>query len=104
MQKEIEALLEAIKASYEEWQGRNGSDEIKAEMVARFNEKIGFTLGKKFVKIVTGGSVWGFIVLFDDGKFKKGDILKAASWNAPAKNFARGNILEGGYKVCWTGA
>ena len=37
-------------------------------------------------------------------KFKKGDILKAAGWNAPARNAARGNILDGGYAINWTGA
>jgi hypothetical protein len=34
---------------------------------------------------------------------KKGDILKAASWNMPAQNAARGNIF-GDYIVRWTGA
>ena len=33
---------------------------------------------------------------------KRGDILKAASWNAPATNKARGNIFEE-YTVQWTG-
>ena len=42
------------------------------------------------------GSVWAFIVKEDDGKFKKGDILKAAGGNAPAKNSPRGNVLDGG--------
>jgi hypothetical protein len=104
MQKEIETLIEAIKASYGEWQTRNSNDEIREKMIAEFNEKISFTVGKKFAKIVTGGSVWGFIALFDDGKFKRGDILKAATWSQPAKNFARGNILKGGYKIFWAGA
>jgi len=39
----------------------------------------------------------------DYGKFKMGDILKPASWRAPAKNSARGNVLEGGYAIQWTG-
>jgi hypothetical protein len=39
-----------------------------------------------------------------DKKFKKGDILMAAGWNAPARNAARGNILDGGYDINWTGA
>ena len=38
----------------------------------------------------------------DDAKFKKGDILKAASFNSPARNQARGNIFEK-YSVAWTG-
>jgi hypothetical protein len=39
----------------------------------------------------------------DMPKFKKGTILKAASWAAPAKNYGRGNILDGNYDVRWTG-
>ena len=40
----------------------------------------------------------------DDKKFKAGDILKAAGYNAPARNQARGNILEGNFSwVQWTG-
>ena len=35
--------------------------------------------------------------------FKKGDILKAAGYNAPALNSARGNILSGNYAIQWTG-
>ena len=60
------------------------------------------TRGKKYVKLISGTGVWGFVVKEDDDKFKRGDILKAASWNAPAKNKARGNIFEE-YDVQWTG-
>ena len=35
--------------------------------------------------------------------FKMGDILKASSWRAPAKNRARGNVLEADYSIQWTG-
>lgn len=54
---------------------------------------------QKFIKIVevNGSSqtrVWGFISKGLDGKFKAGDLLKAANWNAPAKNFARGNVTD----------
>tara|TARA_R110000764_G_scaffold176046_2_gene262327 strand:- start:358 stop:765 length:408 start_codon:yes stop_codon:yes gene_type:complete len=58
--------------------------------------------GSKYVKLINGGSVWGFVVKEDSDKFKRGDILKAASWNAPATNKARGNIFEE-YTVQWTG-
>ena len=61
------------------------------------------TEGKKYIKVIQGTSVWGFIVKEDGGKFRKGDILKAAGWNAPAMNQARGNIIDGGYTIQWTG-
>jgi len=71
-----------------------------------FNEyKDGFKsiVGQKFIKITNGNGVKAFIVKEDNGKFKMGDILKPASWRAPAKNSARGNVLEGGYAIQWTG-
>jgi len=68
--------------------------------------------GQKYIKIgrksdhSSGrmGQVWGFVVNTDtDSKFKKGDLLKAAGFNAPARNAARGNVLEGGFGIRWTG-
>ena len=78
------------------------------EMKANFAEGISVEYGKKYIQIVkTLGSqrmVWGFIVGVDnDKKFKLGDILKPAGWKAPARNAARGNILDGGYPINWTG-
>jgi len=60
------------------------------------------TRGSKYVKLISGNSVWGFVVKKDGDKFKRGDILKPASWAAPATNAARGNIFEE-YTVQWTG-
>lgn len=70
--------------------------------------QIGFKAGKKYIKVTTGHggtnrSCWGFIVRDAFGKFRAGDILKAASWNSPALNHARGNVIDGGYFVQWTG-
>ena len=62
--------------------------------------------GQKYIKILTkkGGSVWGFVVNTDnDKKFKRGDLLKAAGYNSPARNGARGNVLDGGFDIQWTG-
>ena len=78
------------------------NDTIKAEFVEGWDVKS----GSKYVKIMTdnGGSAWGFIVKTDtDKKFKKGDILKCAGYSAPARNKARGNVLEGNYPINWTG-
>ena len=71
-----------------------------------FNEyKDGFKTitGQKFIKVVNNNSVKAFVVKEDGGRFKMGDILKPASWRAPAKNSARGNVLEAGYAIQWTG-
>ena len=58
--------------------------------------------GGKYVRInhksrkFGGESAWGFIALVDNPSkgFQKGDLLKAAGYNTPAKN-SRGNILNG---------
>ena len=61
---------------------------------------------KKFIKIQNGSSVWGFDCMYD-GHFqglpvKRGDLMKPASWRAPAKH-SRGNIFDGTAKYKWTG-
>lgn len=77
-----------------------------------FRAKFMVTVGQKYIKIgrksdhTSGrmGQVWGFVVNTDDDKkFKKGDVLKAAGYNAPARNAPRGNVLEGGFNINWTG-
>lgn len=52
-----------------------------------------FDVGSKYVKVITisgGGSrsVHSFV------EKSNGDIWKAASWKAPAKNFTRGNVYQ----------
>ena len=46
-----------------------------------------FKNGRKYIKIIAGGCAWGFV------NKENGDVLKAASWNAPATH-ARGNIYD----------
>ena len=106
MQKELETLVEAIKTDYIHFATRGGKKPLEgyfADQVAKFDELIVIKEGNKYTKIIKENSVWGFIVNTDnDKKFKKGDILKAAGWNAPARNAARGNIFED-YTINWTG-
>jgi len=106
LDKAIDQLVEDIKTDYANWHLANGQEmnKIKEEMIENFNENIRVQLGRKYIKIISEGGVWGFIVAAeDDRKFKAGDILKAAGYNAPARNAARGNVLEGGYTINWTG-
>jgi hypothetical protein len=101
MQLFINQLLDAIKADYSRWSTNLTSH--RQEMIDEFSARVRVTEGKKYYKVIQGTSVWGFIVKEDGGKFRKGDILKAAGWNAPATNSARGNIIDGGYSIQWTG-
>jgi hypothetical protein len=73
-------------------------------MAEDFDANLRIDEGTKYLKVVSKGSVHSFIVIKADAKFKVGDILKAASWAAPARNFARGNVITGSYVTRWTGA
>tara|TARA_B100001093_G_scaffold499062_1_gene547937 strand:+ start:11172 stop:11621 length:450 start_codon:yes stop_codon:yes gene_type:complete len=86
------------------------SDVIAENMYHKFATTLDSKEGNKYIKITTGGSVWGFIVnIKNDKKFKYGDLLKAAGWKAPARNFARGNVIDDTVEslrnnsVSWTG-
>lgn len=101
----VEVLVEAIKSDYRGYMLDDDQyTDVKQNMVNEFENEIGYSNGSKYIKITTrnGNSVWGFVVKKDDGKFKSGDILKAASFNTPARNKPRGNVLNG-YQVQWTG-
>lgn len=106
MDNALNGLFDAIARDYAEWRSRGeyGSPSDYDE----FLKKLYVVEGRKYLKVVedTGNQrcVWGFIVKEDDKKFRAGDILKAASWSAPARNKARGNILEEDFsRVRWTG-
>ena len=112
MNNEMNALIANIKKDYFDWttgcaaaKGRCILSDTNKEMIARFNENLTYKTGSKYIKVIKKGEgVWGFVVNTDkDKKFKCGDILKAAGWAAPARNAARGNILDGGYTINWTG-
>jgi hypothetical protein len=100
----VEVLCEAIKTNYRDWTLRSKEEitDHAATMIAEFERKVRFDEGRKYIKVIAGSSVWGFIVKTADAKFKAGDILMAAGWAAPAKNAARGNVFDG-YSIAWTG-
>lgn len=110
----LDTLVELAKEDYRKWSemsskfdgASHSRSKIKEDMIADYNRGIHYYAGSKYVKIVTGSSVWGFVVkVHNDKKFRFGDILKAAGWATPARNFARGNVLDGDFRgVRWTGA
>lgn len=106
----IENMIAAAIHDYGQWMKPDTQDadrnEIRIRMHKEFAENFVIKEGNKYIKILikNGGGVWGFVVNTDnDKKFKKGDLLKAAGFNAPARNAARGNVLEGGFNIRWTG-
>ena len=122
MRNEIEKVLEAMREDYKRWsmQGRtvhqNTDDfcremDIREEMSENYCKGLKVVENRRYWKIIAsngGGSstsVAGFIVKAGDKKFREGDMLKAAGWAAPARNFARGNVLDGtGFNNArWTG-
>ena len=110
----LDELVELAKKDYSDWSdlgSRYDGDtesrrKIKDDMISEYNREISYSDGSKYVKIITGNSVWGFVVrVHNDKKFRFGDILKPAGLKTPARNFARGNVVDGNFGgVSWTGA
>jgi len=117
MREAIEKVLEAMREDYKRWSDRCASHDesahsrIRDEMEENYCNGLKVTEGSRYWKITstngsgTQRSVSGFIVKAGDKKFREGDMLKAAGWAAPARNFARGNVLDGRgvNEVRWTG-
>ena len=116
MRMEIEKVLEAMREDYKRWSYWSSSYKpnphsdktIMNEMIEDYCNGLEVSEGSRYWKITSGRrnqrSVSGFIVKAGDKKFQEGDMLKAAGWAAPARNFARGNVLDGDLGgVRWTG-
>ena len=101
----IKNLMAGAKADYVKWSTLGGKElsGYSKEQVDNWDNKTKIKEGKKYIKIVQDTGVFCFIVKEDFKHFKKGDVLKAAGYNAPALNSARGNVLAGNYPIQWTG-
>jgi len=98
----VDEVIGKMTADYKAWNDSRGYD-------GNTNYEVKVSKGRVYTKLIRvdfngSRSVLGFIVNNDTKKFKKGDLLKAAGWNAPATNFARGNIFDNMPEVIrWTG-
>ena len=102
----IANMMAGAKDDYIRMSTSNGKKELvgySKEQVDKWDSLIRVEQGQKFIKVVRENGVFAFIVKEDNGRFKKGDILKPAGYRAPAKNSARGNVLSGNYYIQWTG-
>ena len=101
----IKNLMAGAKQDYVRMSTMGGKEltGYSKEQVDNWDNKTKVSQGKKYIKIVQDTGVFAFIVKEDFKHFKKGDIWKAAGYNAPALNSARGNVLTGNYPIQWTG-
>jgi hypothetical protein len=82
----IEKVNKEREVHYANWESNKGKTDLTVE------------IGNKFIRLWDGSCCWGFISRVDGdlkgSPIKKGDLLKPATWKAPAKH-ARGNIIDG---------
>ena len=106
LEEGIKNLMSGAKQDYVRMSTNNGLKELTGyslEQTGKWDSNTRIINGKKYIKVVQENGVFCFIVKEDFKHFKKGDVLKAAGYNAPALNSARGNVLTGNYAIQWTG-
>ena len=85
----LDKLLVGINDKYKAW---NSSLSYKPNGM-----DITVKSGRKFDKVISDNSVWGFVAkkdgLHKGLPFKEGDVFKPASWSAAAKH-VRGSIFD----------
>ena len=96
--KAMDSLLVKIQEAYTNWGSHNKDKKLVLSLKP----------GRKFIKVVEGTRVWGFVSLVDGvhkgAPIKVGDIMKAAGWAAAAKH-SRGSIFDAEMhkSFSWTG-
>ena len=101
----ISNMMAGAKEDYFRWSsGGDGiSNYAQKNNLDAWDNSITIKEGKKYIKVIRDNGVFAFICKTDFKHFKKGDVLKAAGYNAPALNQPRGNVLTGNYAIRWTG-
>ena len=100
LDRQHEVVTYTIKASTQAF-----VNHVQEELITAYETRHGLTAptltiqyGSKFAKIMAGTTVWGFVAQTAGNiggiPYLVGDLLKPASWRAPAKH-SRGNIVDG---------
>ena len=110
--KAIDKLVVGIGDDYTKWSSPVTTDsksmsDTKTRMIGEFKKGIKLRNGQKYIKVICGSSVWGFIAksegMLKGIPYKRGDVFKAAGWRAPAKH-VRGSIYDDSTSwFSWTG-
>lgn len=103
----VERMIVGIQTDYLNWGKRTPyADQYNEETL---NEKfpIAVVEGRKYDKIFTGTSIWGFVAKSDGVlkgiPYKEGDVFKPAGLGSPAKH-VRGSIYDENQNwFSWTG-
>ena len=111
MREDYKRWTMATRTVHQNVEEFNRAIDIREKMTEEYCGGLMVEENRRYWKIIgtngggTSRSVKGFICKAGDKKFREGDMLKAAGWAAPARNFARGNVLEGSGvdNVRWTG-
>jgi len=90
-----------MKSKFDLWLEKV-NEERKNYWESNFNykpyEPLRVDKGRKYIRLWDGSSCWGFVSMVDGinkgSVVKKGDLLKPAGWQGPAKH-SRGNIFDG---------
>ena len=109
----IDVVVTKLSENYADYSKRSNDREQYTHNVGKvwqdwydqYNDDCVASVGRNYIKISYDNSVVGFIVINEnDKKFEVGDLLKAASWRSPARNFKRGNVMtELPETIQWTG-
>jgi hypothetical protein len=90
-----------MKTQFEIWLAKVDADRKKRHESGEYYSDytpLKVKKGSKFMKIMDSNHVWAFVSMVDGYHMgvpvKKGDLMKPASWRAPAKH-SRGNIFDG---------
>ena len=110
--KALDELVINIGKDYEGWGKPTSKDtesgsEIKKRMTREFKKGIKLRNGQKYIKVICGSSVWGFIAksegILKGIPYRRGDVFMAAGWASPAKH-VRGSVFDDSTSwFSWTG-